>query len=103
MIKNDLEKAEKSKHTIEITIPVNGVISGDKKGSISSNTGMSNMNSNANNATSKKGQISNESDASDFSDDATSEKGQMSNQSDASNSSDDATPKKGQMTIKISQ
>ena len=41
MNKNDLEKAEKSKHTIEITLPFN-VTSG-----ISTNTDKSNMNSNA--------------------------------------------------------
>lgn len=96
MNKNELEKEEKSKHTIEITIPVNGGISG-----ISSNTGKSNMNSKANDATSKKGQISNESDESDISEDANSKKGQMSNQSDTSNSSDDATSKKGQLIINI--
>ncbi|GEM_PF-5722211 len=52
MNKNDLGKAEKSRNTIEITIPFNGVISGDNKSSISS-------------------------DESDISDDDTSKKGQM--------------------------
>ena len=84
MNKNELEKEEKSKHTIEITIPVNGGISG-----ISSNTGKSNMNSKANDATSKKGQISNESDASNFSDDASNTG--MSNMSDINSSANDAT------------
>ncbi|MCB2294743.1 hypothetical protein LGK95_14675 [Clostridium algoriphilum] len=103
MNKNDLEKSEKNKHTIEITVPFNGVISGDNKGSISSNTSMSNENNNAKDATSKKGRIGKESDESSFSDDDTSKKGQMSNQSDASDLSDGDTSKKGQMTIKISQ
>ena len=59
MNKNDLEKAKKSTNQ-----------SGTNRGSISSSACMSNMNSNANDVTSKKGQISNESDASNFSDDA---------------------------------
>ena len=46
--------------------------------------------------------MSNESDASNSSDDdATSKKGQMSNESDASGFSNDATSKKGQIIINI--
>ena len=55
MSKNE-EKAEKSSHTIEITIPFNGVIS------------------ETNNGSSKKEQMSNESDESKSSDDATSKR-----------------------------
>jgi hypothetical protein len=76
------EKAEKSSHTIEITIPSNGVISEANKGS------------------SKEEQMSNEFTESNSSDDTTSKKGQMSNKSETSNSSDDATSKKLIINIK---
>jgi hypothetical protein len=102
MDKNNLEKAEKSRNTIEITIPFNGVVSESKKCSISPNTGMSNMNSEDNDDNSKKEQISNQLDSSDNSDDTTSKKEQMSSQSDASDSSADTTSKKEQIIINIS-
>ena len=53
MNKNDSEKSEKSMNTIGITIP-NGVISVANKDSNSSENDMSNMNSNDNEATSKR-------------------------------------------------
>ena len=101
MNKNDIEKTEQNRNTIEITIPINGVISESKGGSTSPNIGISNMNSNSKDNNSKEGQMSNQSDANDTSDDATSKKEQISSQSDTSDSSDDSTSKKEQIIINI--
>lgn len=76
MNKDDSEKSEKSMNTIEITIP-NGVISVANKGSDSSDNAMSNMNTNDNDAISKKEQKSNQSETSDSSQDTNSKKRQI--------------------------
>ena len=77
MNKNDSEKAENNKNIIEIIIPSNGVNSESKSGSISSNTGMRNMNINANDDNSKKGQMNSKSDESDSSNESSSKKEQI--------------------------
>ena len=97
MNKNDSEKTEKNKHTIEITIPINGVISGDNKSSITSNT---DMNRNSKDPASKKGQMNDQSDESNSSDDSTSKDGEMSTQSDQSDS-DDTNSKTKKVIINI--
>ena len=100
MDKNNSEKDEKSKNTLEITISANGVISGGKHDSNSENNAMCNMNDNANDETSKKGQISNQSDSSDSTNDETSKKHHNSNESNSHNSCNDDS-RKDQIIINI--
>ncbi|MBX4261399.1 hypothetical protein KTC96_00885 [Clostridium estertheticum] len=106
MGEKDLEKPEKNRNTIEITIPFNGNISGANVGSNSSEGDTSKKKQKSDQSDDdnpKEGQMSSKADSGDFSDEDPSQKDKRSNKSEENNISVDATSKKGQMIINISE
>lgn len=106
MSEKDLEKAEKNRNTIEITIPFNGAISGANVGSNSSDDDASKKKQKSDQSDDdnpKEGQMSSKVDLGDFSNEDDSQKEKKNNKSNESNISVDATSKKGQMIINISE
>lgn len=111
MSENNWKKDEKKgRNAIEITIPLNGAISGANFGSNSDDDDDDNSGKKQKSHQSddddddcKRGQMSNKSNSGEFSDEDGSKKERKSNKSDESNISVDATSKDGQMVINISE
>ena len=106
MSEKDLEKSEKNRNTIEITIPFNGAISETNLGSNSSNDEDSRKRQNGDQTDDenpKERRMSSKADDCDFSNEDSSKKERKGNKLDGSNISVDTTSKNGQMVINISE